>query len=53
MSLLALLDHADPPLRASAVLADESEKEKLPLALPAAAAVIVREPGKESSLKNG
>jgi len=53
MFLLALLEHSDPPPKVTVVLEDKSEVEKLPLALPAEAAVILRKPGAEYPLKNG
>ncbi|MCI8817890.1 MAG: hypothetical protein HFG04_01870 [Oscillibacter sp.] len=43
---LALLDIRDPPSKRTAVCSDEFEAERLPRTLPAEAAVILREPGR-------
>lgn len=53
MFLLALLDRRDPPPKVTVVCPDELEAEHIPLRLPAEAAVILREPGKDYPLKNG
>ena len=53
MFLLALLDDRDPPPKVTVVLSEESEAARLPLELPAEAAVVLREPGAEYPLKNG
>ena len=53
MFLLALLDRRDPPPRVTVVCSDNSEAEHLPLSLPAEAAVVLWEPGKDFPLKNG
>ena len=53
MFLLALLDDRDPPPKVTVVLPGKPEATCLPLALPAEAAVILREPGAEYPLKNG
>ena len=53
MFLLALLDYRDPPPKVTVVPADSSEAERLPLEFPADAAVVLREPGAEYTLKNG
>lgn len=53
MFLLALLDYRDPPPKVTVVLAGKAEAERLPLELPAEAAVVVREPGEGSPLKDG
>lgn len=53
MFLLALLDRRDPPPKVTAVCLDKAETARLPLELPAEAAVILREPGEEYPMKNG
>lgn len=53
MFLLALLDDRDPPPKVTVVLSGKPEAAYLPLALPAEAAVVLREPGAEYPLKNG
>lgn len=53
MFLLALLDNRDPPPKVTVVLSGKSEANRLPLELPAEAAVILREPGGDYLLKNG
>lgn len=53
MFLLALLDETDPPPKATVVLAEGEKGQKLPLALPAEAAVTLREPGGAYPLKDG
>lgn len=53
MFLLALLDDRDPPPKVTVALSGKSEAERLPLKLPAEAAVILRESGAEYPLKNG
>jgi len=53
MFLLALLDYRDPPPKVTAVCSDKAEAARLPLELPAEAAVILREPGGDYPLKNG
>ena len=52
MFLLALLDHRDPPPKVTAVCSDKAEAGRLPLELPAEAAVILREPGGDYPLKS-
>ena len=51
--LLALLDDRDPPPKVTVVPAGNSETARLPLELPAEAAVILRGPGEEYPMKNG
>lgn len=53
MFLLALLDRQDPPPKVTVVLAEEAKAERLPLELPAEAAVVLREPRGDYPLKNG
>ena len=53
MFLLALLDGRDPPPKVTVVLPEKLEAERLPLELPAEAAVVLREPGADYPLKNG
>lgn len=53
MFLPALLDHRDPPPKVTVVLSGKSEANRLPLVLPAEAAVVLREPGGEYPLKSG
>ena len=53
MFLLALLDYRDPPPKVTVVCSDKAEASRLPLELPAEAAVILREPGGDYPLKNG
>ena len=53
MFLLALLDYRDPPPKVTVVCSDKAEAARLPLELPAEAAVVLREPGGEYPLKNG
>lgn len=53
MFLLALLDRRDPPPKVTVVPVEDSETERLPLELPAEAAVLLREPGGDYPLKNG
>lgn len=53
MFLLALLDRQDPPPKVTAVLSDKSEVARLLLDIPPEAAVILREPGADYTLKNG
>ena len=52
MFLLALLDYQDPPPKVTAVCSDKAGAARLPLELPAEAAVILREPGQDYPLKN-
>lgn len=53
MFLLALLDHRAPPPRVTVVRSGKSAVERLPLELPAEAAVVLRKPGEVYPLKNG
>lgn len=53
MFLLALLDRRDPPPKVTVVLPGKPEAGRLPLELPAEAAVVLREAGGEYPLKNG
>lgn len=53
MFLLALLDRRGPPPKVTVVRSGKSEAGRLPLELPAEAAVLLREPGAEYPLKNG
>lgn len=53
MFLLALLDRRDPPPKVTVVGAGEAEAARLPLELPAEAAVVLREPGGAYPLQNG
>ena len=53
MSLLALLDHENPPAKVTVVLADRTEGEKLPLHISPDVAVLLQEPTQEYPLKNG
>ena len=53
MFLLALLDDRDPPPKVTVVCSEKSKTARLPLELPAEAAVILREPGGDYPLKNG
>lgn len=52
MFLLALLDRRDPPPKVTVVCSAHSETARLPLDLPAEAAVILREPAEEYPLKH-
>lgn len=53
MFLLALLDRRDPPPKVTVVGPGKSEAGRLPLELPAEAAVVLREPGEDYPLKSG
>ena len=53
MSLLALLDHENPPAKVTVVLTDRTEGEKLPLHISPDVAVLLQEPTQEYPLKNG
>ena len=52
MFLLALLEHEDPPPKVTAVLAQQSDAARLPLAVPPDAALSLREPSAEFPLKD-
>ena len=52
MFLLALLEHEDPPPKVTAVLAQQSDAARLPLAVPPDAALFLREPSAEFPLKD-
>lgn len=52
MFLRALLDRRDPPPKVTVVWSAHSETARLPLELPAEAAVILREPAEEYPLQH-
>ena len=53
MFLLALLEHEAPPPKVTAVPAEQADAARLPLAVPADAVVLLREPSAEFPLKDG
>ena len=53
MFLLALLEHESPPPNVTAVLAQQSDAARLPLAVPPDTVLLLREPSAEFPLKDG
>ena len=53
MFLIALMEHDKPPIKVTAVLDEQADKNRLLFALPPDAIILLKQPSKSYSLKNG